>query len=179
VRAIDSEDPTYAEARRLTRRGGSRSIFSDEELIACLREAATVADGRLSIESYTRYAADRRLGDGRPWPSHQTALLRFGSWRAAVEEAGLPPPASAPRRLARRFDVERCVDAFVDVARALGHLPTAKEYGDAATSSRGRLPSLATVRHRVGSWRRALQAAAEKMRDGSAIETARGSPQRG
>jgi hypothetical protein len=100
------------------------------------------------------------MGDGRSWPSHQTAFLRFGSWKAALEHAGLPANPSTPIAGRLLFTDGHCIDAILEVERSVGHLPTAAEYERYSAKMAGVLPSLATVRKRFGTWRNALEAAA-------------------
>jgi hypothetical protein len=111
--------------------------YSDEEIIECVRVANVELGGILTTADYTRFARKRKFDEGRPWPLQQTPSNRFGSWRAALEQAGLqanPPSAVAGQRL---FTREHCVDAILEVERDLGHPPTAAEYEQAAVASRG------------------------------------------
>jgi hypothetical protein len=133
--------------------------YSDEELIEFLRIASRTLGGVLTTAAYTSFASARETSDGRNWPTHQTHSNRFGSWRLALEAAGLaanPASAIAGQTL---FQVEHCVDAVRSVSRGLGKVPTAAEYDVAARDSRGALPSLATVRNRCGTWNDALSKA--------------------
>jgi DNA-binding CsgD family transcriptional regulator len=162
VRHALRDDPARRRlaAFRRTAKTKPKPKYSDEEIIECLRTANVELGGVLTTAEYTSFARPRRFADGRRWPLHQTASNRFGSWRAALQRAGLeanPPSAIAGQRL---FTREHCVDAILEVERALGHPPTAAEYERAAVASNGTLPSLATVRHRCGSWQEALVLAA-------------------
>jgi hypothetical protein len=130
--------------------------YADAEIVECLRTASAELGGVLTTAEYTAFARTRKFKDGRPWPLHQTPAIRFGSWRAALQTAGLeanPPSAVAGQRL---FTHAHCIDAILEVERELGHPPTAAEYEHAAAASRGVLPSLATVRHRCDGWKQAL-----------------------
>ncbi len=158
VRDVRDEDPSRRRLAAFRRNTKTRPTprFSDEEIVECLRTASVEIGGVLTTAEYTSFARLRKFPDGRRWPSHQTPALRFGSWRAALQRAGLeanPPSAIAGQRL---FTREHCVDAILEVERELGHPPTAAEYERTAGSSRGVLPSLATVRHRCGGWQHAL-----------------------
>jgi AraC-like DNA-binding protein len=147
-------------AFRRTAKTRPKPKYSDEEIIECLRSASVELGGVLTTAEYTNYARARRFPDGRLWPLHQTPFLRFGSWRGALQRAGLeanPPSAIAGQRL---FTRGHCIDAILEVERELGHPPTAAEYERAAVASNGILPSLATVRHRCGGWQEALVLAA-------------------
>jgi DNA-binding CsgD family transcriptional regulator len=147
-------------AFRRTAKTRPKPKYSDEEIIECLRTASVELGGVLTTAEYSNYARTRRFPDGRPWPLHQTPSLRFGSWRRALQLAGLeanPPSAIAGQRI---FTREHCIDAILEVERELGHPPTAAEYERSAAASNGILPSLATVRHRCGGWQEALVFAA-------------------
>jgi hypothetical protein len=143
-------------AYRRTAKRQPKPKYTNEEILECLRTANVELGGVLTTSEYTRFARTHKFPDGRPWPMHQTSVLRFGSWRAALQRAGLeanPPSAIAGQRL---FTREHCVDAILEVEREFGHPPTAAEYERTAAASNGVLPSLATVRHRCGGWQAAL-----------------------
>ncbi len=156
-----NDDPGRSRLAAFGRMGKrAKPKYSDEEIIECLRTASVELGGVLTAAEYTSFAKQRKFPDGRPWPGHQTPFHRFGSWRAALQRAGLeanPPSAIAGQRI---FTRERCIDAILEVERELGHAPTAAEYELAAAASGGVLPSLATVRSRCGRWRGALVLAA-------------------
>ena len=130
--------------------------YADDELIASLQEASVSVQGVLTIAAYTDYAEARRTSDGRLWPTHQTYSKRFGSWREALQAAGLKANPPGPMTGHRQFDEAHCVDAVRVAARELGKVPTATEYDAFAKASGGALPSQATVRHRCGTWYKAL-----------------------
>jgi hypothetical protein len=160
VKDIDAEDPSYARTRKLVRSKSSCVKYTDDEILDCLREANDALGGILASGAYDEFMRGRKMVDGRLWPTHQTGLLRFGSWREALERAGLPANASSPVAGRRVFSIGHCIDAILEVERAVGHLPTAAEYERYASEMGGVLPSLATVRNRFGGWRHALEAAA-------------------
>jgi hypothetical protein len=162
VREALDDDPSrrrLAAFQRTTKKR-PKPRYTSDELIECLRTGSVELGGVLTTADYSGLARTRTFPDGRPWPTHQTSVLRFGSWRAALQRAGLeanPPSAIAGQRL---FTTEHCVDAILEVERALGYPPTAAAYERAAAASNGVLPSLATVRHRCGGWQEALVLAA-------------------
>lgn len=161
VKRIDAGDPAYARTRKVIRRKSHQVKYSEEDVIACLQQANAALGGILTTAAYDDYTRGRELEDGRAWPSHQTALLRFGSWRAALERAGLPANASSPIAGRHVFSDGHCIDAILEVERVLGHLPTVAEYESYAAEMAGVIPSCPTVRKRFGTWQRALEAAAE------------------
>lgn len=130
--------------------------YKDEELIALLKEASEHSVPPLTVKRYARYANGRETSSGLPWPTHQTFGKRFGSWRSAVNAAGLPASKPLPMGNYRRYEEQHCVNAVRTAARVLGKVPTTQEYAAFARNSKGVLPSAATVRHRCGTWTRAL-----------------------
>lgn len=145
---------TAAQRRRPT---VPSKTYTDEELVAFLREAGAAASGRLSPGAYMEYAAGRRTADGRRWPTDQTCAARLGgTWRTAVKAAGLKPirPHAAGAR--RHFEEPECIEAVRTAARELGTVPTAEEYRAFAQASKGAFPSVATVRKRCGGWLKTL-----------------------
>lgn len=139
----------------------SKPRFTDEELLDLLREVSANVGGVISVSDYNTYAADRTTPDGRPWPTHQTAQKRFGSWRDALVRAGLAANPSSPIRGQRIFEAVHCIDAIRQLARDIGEVPTAREYEEFAAKSGGSVPSLSIVRLRCGSWHLACKAALE------------------
>lgn len=161
VAIADAADPEYSRRRKTLRRKVSSPKYTNEEVLDCLRSANRILGGVLTTAEYGRVARQRTFPDGRPWPTQQTAILRFGSWRAALGQAGLPFNPSTPIAGKRVFEASHCIDALIEVERALGHLPSVKEYERYARQMGGALPSAATVRHRFGRWPDALRAATE------------------
>ena len=133
--------------------------FTEEEMCAFLREASRAIGGVMTVGDYDAVARTRLAADGGPWPTHQAHQLRFGSWRAALAAASLranPSSAICGRFL---FTRAHCIQAIREVADSLGHDPTAREYEIAAQRSTGTLPSLSTIRIRLGCWTEALRLA--------------------
>jgi len=144
---------------RFKDRAASLMLYSDEELLRCLATAQTELGGILSVADYKRLSKGRKLSRRRPWPTNQTFQNRFGSWRAALDLAGLRANPATPIAGKRIFEIAHCIDAVREVARAMGRVPTAAEYEDYARGMNGALPSLATLRHRCGTWLNALRLA--------------------
>jgi hypothetical protein len=134
--------------------------YSDAELLEILRTTSSELGGILTAHRYDEFAIGRTFADRRPWPSHQTHFLRFGSWRGALLTAGLPANPSSPISGQRIFGLGQCVDAVRHVRRELGQMPSVKGYETVARRSNGALPSAATVRNRCGSWSEAVRLAA-------------------
>jgi AraC-like DNA-binding protein len=158
VLGVIRENLPVSEYRAITYKHRSNK-YSDEEVLGFLREAAGAVGGVLTGLDYDHFARERMTADGRPWPTKQTAMRRFGSWRGALLAAGLSANPSSPVAGMRSFDFERCLDAVRTVAQALGKFPTVDEYDQYARESGGALPSLATVRNRCGTWIRVLREA--------------------
>jgi hypothetical protein len=138
---------------------GARRWYSDAELIAFLREAGAAVGATLSGKAYDAFARRRRTSDGRRWPTKQTAMSRFGSWRAAVQAAGLDTHPSSGVGLRERFRREQCVEAVRLVGERLERPPSRGEYERCARESAGELPSVSTVGVRCGGWSEAVRLA--------------------
>jgi hypothetical protein len=129
--------------------------YTREELLASLVEAAEGADGILTAQKYKGYTSTHAfLADGRPRPGGQAMGLRFGSWNAALQAAGLPTnPHSGP---AKRFeDPAVAIAALVACWHQLTAPPTVGAY-DAWQRDYEGWPSPATARKLFGSWNLAL-----------------------
>ena len=161
VEALINAEASAADraARRHARRPRShRRLFSDEELLDAIRLAYRHGEGPVNQQRYVEIAS--RLG----LASRATIVIRFDSWNAAVEAAGLTPTQTRRRQGPRRWTEERCLEALRALARELGGLPTASRYRE-LLRDRDDLPSPTTVRIRLGEWSAmALRLAAEGSR---------------
>lgn len=155
-RVVKDRVPDY---RRYRKREAVGLLYSDEDLLRCLREASRASGGVLTGKAYVELAKGRSFEDGRSWPSFPTIVMRLDSWRNALRTAGLPANPTTPIGAMRTFERQDCIAAIRRVARKLGRVPTVAEYTRHATASNGKLPSLATVRHRCGTWWAALDEA--------------------
>jgi hypothetical protein len=154
VREIVQRHFPPPERRRRPRATSLR--YPTDELLAFLQEASTTVQGALSASVYGKYAKERRTSDGRLWPTYQTYVRRFGSWRGALLEAGLPAMPRGRSGGKRKFSDQDCLQALRDAAKTLGKVPTAAEYSALARSSGGALPSQITLQKRCGTWYHAL-----------------------
>ncbi len=82
-------------------------------------------------------------------------MLRYGSWNAACEAAGVPHAPSTAHRYSP-WTQELCVEAILVVAQVLGAMPSIGDYDAVRQLERPDLPSNATIRGRCGGWARAL-----------------------
>lgn len=125
--------------------------YTEEDLFESLREAASLSPGNLAAGAYDAFVrAHGTLADGRPRPGKQAMALRYGSWRAALEAAGLPANAhSGPQK---EFDEVDAVGAVVECWRAVGRPPTGDAYDEWQQKHVGRRPSKVTVRKLAGPW---------------------------
>lgn len=124
--------------------------YSVEDLSESLREAASLSANNLTTAAYDQFAKTyRTLKDGRPRPGKQTMLLRYGSWGAALQAAGLPAnPHAGPKK---GFDEADAVGAVVECWRTTGLPPTVKSYEEWHRQNKTH-PSSATVRKLAGPW---------------------------
>jgi hypothetical protein len=132
-----------------------KKLYSEEELLGFLKKASQELGGVLTTAAYNRFAKGRR-SRGRHWPTNQVYYQRFGSWRSALQTAGLAANRSSPIAGKRLFDESHCLDALRAAAREFGGAPTVAQYDTFARASHGGLPSAATVRNRCGRWNDAL-----------------------
>jgi transposase len=144
------------EYRARTHEDKARKRFSDEELREFLREASSTQERVLSAKDYANFASDRETSDGRRWPSAETHMRRFGSWRKALHGAGLATNDSLKIGKEKAFATEDCVKAILSAHRELGRVPTKVEYIRYARKSKGALPGITVIIRRCGSWTGAL-----------------------
>jgi hypothetical protein len=118
-----------------------------------LRDTARQAEQRGERFSTDRLLERNRRGDRAPTP--RTYELRYGSWNAACEAAGVPHAPSTAHNYSP-WTQEQCVEAIVAVAEVLGAMPSIDDYNAVRRLERPDLPSHATIRGRCGGWARAL-----------------------
>ncbi|UMG91671.1 hypothetical protein [Nocardioides sp. TF02-7] len=127
--------------------------YTDEQLLRALRRAAEV-DGVSRPMTQVRYDELRVAFDG---PSGFAVIRRYGTWRAALQAAGLP----ANRASARRPNWTEA-ELLEWLRRFLAH-PTAgssySAYVAWAQTTRD-APSGPTIRNKFGKWSTAVAAAA-------------------
>jgi len=147
TRVVGERIPDANVLRRRPR--GRQDKYSDNELLGSLQEGARDLPSPMAGTAYADWAKDRTLDDGRPVPGPQAAMLRFGSWRAALTRAGLP---SNPRSGAQpSYDLEDGINAVVSAWLDGGSPPTVASYETWRTSHPDH-PSSATVRNLVNGW---------------------------
>ena len=154
-RLLEQLIPDLAVLLRVPRQASKR--YSRQELIDSLLAAAANLPGvdNLTADGYARYAGGQpALPDGRAVPGPQVMALRFGSWGAAVQAAGLTAnvPAGPPRRF---DDPDAVLAAVVACWREGDAAPTVQRY-EQWQRDRDGAPSGATVRKRLGSWNSTL-----------------------
>jgi hypothetical protein len=145
----DENIPDAALLRR--RRKRREAHYSDEELLRCLQQGSRELRSPLSHLAYGGWARGRQLKDHRPWPGPQAAMLRFGSWRAALTQAGLPAnPTAGPQKT---FQLDDCIEAVAQAWRETERPPSVGRYErwrlDKSAETRGRIPSAPTVRNAI------------------------------
>lgn len=117
--------------------------YTDHELVAAVRAVAERLGRVPSAQDYVRLARELAL------PSAPLIYNRMG-WAAAVRAAGLAPRPSR-RSYTRQWDSSACWTALEGLVDECGHVPSVQEY-DRLARGRDDLPSLSTVRNRVGGW---------------------------
>lgn len=131
-----------------------RKVFSEEDCIRAVQAAARIAKtDSLSTGQYIKAMA-KRAEDKRvtsPMPSHNTIVLRFGSWRAACEAAGVKIAARrATNTWTRRWTDEELLGWARRYFQEAGATGTNSGYDRWAEDHGG--PSMITLRNRLGRW---------------------------
>jgi hypothetical protein len=130
--------------------------YSDDDIRACVRSAASEVPGALRLSDYAEIARGRTLADDRPWPSGATASARF-RWTELLAQEGIA--ANASHGASRRYSWLDCVESVAALWRELGRPPTSRAY-EAWSAGRPEVPSASLLRRRFGSWKQVLTAAA-------------------
>ena len=119
------------------------TIYSNEELLGYLQITSHIRRKLVTRGEY-EVVAEMNLTD-KPWPTHQTYLLRFGTWLQACELAGVP--SREPRIYEKKWTPKNITDAlmsFLDFCEMTGDKATAANYEAWAPAQE--IPSLTTVR---------------------------------
>jgi hypothetical protein len=136
------------------------------EALAALQAWSKQSPGRLACGGYTRWRRDHPAA-----PARNTVAKVFGSWRAAMEAAGLGDRASraaatraggvAARRARREVQRARVVDAVRRFEAEHGRLPRAMEFFKWRLAVMPDAPTQATVYNLFpGGWSAVLEACA-------------------
>ncbi|MEO9222092.1 MAG: hypothetical protein ABI251_10025 [Mycobacteriaceae bacterium] len=131
-----------------TSRQGGRRDYSDADVVAALRSAASQSGDPMSVAQYDAGAFE---------PSSSRIIQRFGSWSAACAAAGLRTRA-ATRRYRPRWDVEAVTQAVSQYLASPGASGSYAGYASWAKNADG-VPSAQTVRNVLGGWAQAKAAA--------------------
>lgn len=119
-------------------------LYTQAQLAAAVRRVAEHLGNVPSSKNYADLAPELGL------PSLPTVIQRFGTWAAAVQAAGMVSRAAA-RTYTRRWSDAACWSALEALVQELGEMPTAQQY-EVLAAGNDDLPSLATVRNRLGRW---------------------------
>lgn len=129
------------------------SKYSDEFLIKYLQDY---------FKKNGRPPTMRTLPKGPGLPSAHTYIHRFGSWRAALEKAGLDTANTI------QYTDQELIEYIRALGKKLGRPPTLQDVRKAGK------PSAVTYLYRFGSWYNALKAAGYKVhRHGRSRELSR------
>jgi len=120
----------------------SRTI-GREELLAEISSVGQLLEKRPTCRDIEEY------GDNSLWPY----LREFGSWNAALREAGFTPPSSGRPSGSTNIPTTDLIADLRRVARKWGRTPSEEEYGDHGTYS------TTTYSRRFGGWLSAVERA--------------------
>lgn len=152
-------DQRVPDAKLLRRRPTAHQRrYSADDLRELLVQAASANPSPLSHDAYNEWAAGRQFPDGRPYPTYQTAMLRWKSWRGALVAAGLP--AGARLGPVSTLTADQCVSAIVQCWKDLGHWPVVRDY-DQWSPHHSDAPSSASIRKLFDGWSDVLLSAWE------------------
>lgn len=131
----------------LTRQPSAR-VFSDQAILAHLREAERQAGSPLTVRAYESV---RGSFGGASAP---LVLQRFGTWREACEEAGVEPGRSVRRDYRRRWTEAEMIEAVAEYLEQDGARGSFADYERWARATDG-IPSGQTIRTQFGTWSKA------------------------
>lgn len=137
------------DAARHSLRAEHAIVFSDDDCFRALRRAAG-PDGAATV-SMTAYA---RANEGFEAPSAYNLVVRFGSWSAACEAAGVVAGAAPRRSYSQSWsdgELRDWVTRFFDDV-GLDPLPSMPQFRAWAETQPGKAPSTITIRNRLGRW---------------------------
>lgn len=145
IRASVTQADRVERRRRLSGNRTNDHLYTVADLTRAVREVSERIGGVPSSKDYADHAPLLGL------PSLPTLSNRFGGWGEAVRAAGMVPHRSNRPNYTRRWTEERCWEALKNLVAELGEAPTAQQY-EVLASADDELPSLATVRIRLGRW---------------------------
>ena len=133
-----------------TRDGSSQTQYSRHDYLAALQQAWHLVS--MDVETLSEQGYSQLLATGDlEGPSAVRVIQVFGTWRAALEAAGVP--ALAPSRTYRSAWTDQ--EILEAVAAYLSDRSTAGTYGgwdQWRRQERPAAPSAQTLRNRFGSW---------------------------
>jgi transcriptional regulator with XRE-family HTH domain len=146
--------------------GERRRSWTEQRILAAIKEWAAETGAPPRVRDWSpahapeRHArAQRFTSEPGRWPSASVVSARFGSFRAAIEHAGLRVTGGAG---ARRWTPERIVAAVLRFENETGRPPRRVDWHHATEWH----PTASTVYRVMGSWRGALRAARTSIRTG-------------
>lgn len=157
IDALGQEESLRRPMRAAT---GKPLQFSDKDLIAALRKAATDEKGKRTLPvSANQYAKvhqvdqeSRKAGLPPLGPTPQTLILRFGSWRAACEAAGVKcQDRGRTSGWEKGWSDDELREWVARFFREVGPTGTTTAYSKWCKETEG-APSLITLRNRLGRW---------------------------
>lgn len=133
-------------AARSSRRSAGSLRYSNEDLLDAIRWAVAQCEhSTISSGEYDRLAAEHSL------PSKMLISTRFDTWSAAMRAAGFEPKGAGRGNYTRKWTAGACRRALIALVSEMGEPPTVNQY-ELIASGDDALPSLATVRNRLGVW---------------------------
>jgi hypothetical protein len=170
MEALTEPQANYSVARRVSSRrrvpGPRRAArYSREEILDAIRRwTSCYGEPPLMIDwdpSRARRAGQQwradRFSEG-DWPTGRMVRGRFGTFNAAVEEAGLTPRQAPSRQVANLAGSSAVLDAMVEWTRRYGDVPTMADWDPYRARRLGQDWRIA--RYQLGDWPSARSVAA-------------------
>lgn len=134
--------------------------WSDEEIVKVLQEAATL-EFPLTVAAYSKLLEEGFLKG----PSAARISQRFRSWQAACDLAGVEAGRRTHPLDLSRWTNEDLYDAVIHYLKLTQSTGAANDY-DAWASGQDDIPSIGTLRNRLGPWNMVRNEAIERMNNG-------------
>jgi hypothetical protein len=132
-------------------RNHSSKVWSNEDLVAILKQAHRESNSSLSTSNYDKWRLSQKAL-GYTFPTHAVISWRFGTWNAALATAGLPvnEPNRSYSRTWTTEDAFNAVGSYMRREIAEGRRPTFSGYERYAKATKGTVPSGAYIRYLTG-----------------------------
>lgn len=153
---------------RFTDENAFSQRFTNEDCFKALRATSLIAgqedglpEGQYGVLTMNRYGEIAPEGS----PKKSTIQKRFGTWKEACDQAGVPSGEPIPLRVyEKRWSHEEMKQIVRAFFKDVGVFGSMRDYRDWA-QGRKNTPTIATVRSHFGSWTKVKEIAADLAED--------------